>query len=44
MNVVSPGLREEFYWADPFRLEDQLRLIQATAREYARGKLAAFAK
>jgi glutaryl-CoA dehydrogenase len=44
INIASPGLLD---WADPCWLEDQLteeeRLIQATAREYAREKLAAFA-
>jgi glutaryl-CoA dehydrogenase len=44
MNVATPAVCEEFDWADPFRLEDQLteeeRLIQTTAREYAQEKLA----
>jgi glutaryl-CoA dehydrogenase len=44
VNVSSSTIHQELDWADPFRLEDQLseeeRLIQATARDYAREKLA----
>ncbi len=44
MNVSPSAIRQEFDWADPFRLEDQLseeeRMIQSTARDYAQEKLA----
>ena len=44
MNVSPSAIRQEFDWADPFRLEDQLteeeRMIQTTARDYAQEKLA----
>jgi glutaryl-CoA dehydrogenase len=44
MNLASTAIREDFDWADPFGLEDQLteeeRMIQATARDYAHEKLA----
>jgi glutaryl-CoA dehydrogenase len=44
MTTKFSAVREDFDWADPFRLEVQLtaeeRLIQATARSYAQEKLA----
>jgi glutaryl-CoA dehydrogenase len=44
MDAASPAIRENFDWADPFRIEDQLteeeRLVQTTARDYCREKLA----